>query len=246
MRHRKTFNHLSRKTGHRKAMFANMASSLILHKRIKTTTAKAKALRMFVEPLITKTKGLDSIAEKMHAQRVVFSYLRDKKAVHELFFKVAPKVENRDGGYTRIIKIGNRLGDNADMCLIELVDYNETMLAEKDHTQKGASRRRRRRGGSGTAKKAQETKTDQESTAEEKPEAIVEEQSEKAPEEIADAKTDGSIEEKPGTSENTEEKAEEAKAEEKTEEKAEEKGEEKKNEAKDENPSEEKEDKKEG
>ena len=153
MRHRKTFNHLGRKTGHRKAMLANMASSLILHKRIKTTTAKAKALKMYVEPLITKTKGLDSITEKTHAQRVVFSYLKDKKAVNELFVEVAPKIENRNGGYTRIIKLGNRMGDNADICYIELVDFNDTMLAAKEDNQKGASKRKRRRGGSGSGKK---------------------------------------------------------------------------------------------
>jgi len=156
MRHRKNFNHLSRKTGHRKAMLANMASSLIVHKRIKTTTAKAKALKMYVEPLITKTKGLTSVTEKTHAQRVVFSYLKDKTAVHELFFEVAPKIEDRPGGYTRIIKLGNRLGDNSDMCFIELVDFNETMLSLKEESQKTGLRRRRRRG-SGTVQKQAET-----------------------------------------------------------------------------------------
>ncbi len=159
MRHRKNFNHLGRKKGHRRAMLANMASSLLLHKRIKTTTAKAKALKMYVEPLITKTKGLTSISEKTHAQRVVFSYLQDKHAVHELFTEIAPKIENRPGGYTRIIKLGNRLGDNAEMCFIELVDFNETMLALKEDSQKGGTRRRRRRGSAGAKKTEGATQT---------------------------------------------------------------------------------------
>ncbi len=139
MRHRKGFNHLGRTSSHRKAMLANMASSLILHKRIKTTTAKAKALRMYVEPLITKSKD-----DSTHSRRVVFSYLQDKNAVSELFREVSPKVAERPGGYTRILKIGNRLGDNAEMCFIELVDYNENMLEAKAAKPKTA---RRRRGG---------------------------------------------------------------------------------------------------
>ncbi|MCU4154981.1 50S ribosomal protein L17 [Carboxylicivirga sp. A043] len=145
MRHRKKFNHLGRKSAHRKAMLANMASSLILHKRIKTTVAKAKALRMYVEPLITKTKDLDTVEAKMHAHRTVFSYLKDKHAVKELFEEVAGKVADRPGGYTRILKLGNRIGDNAEMCLIELVDYNENMLETKKSSTAGKRTRRGRR-----------------------------------------------------------------------------------------------------
>ena len=139
MRHRKGFNHLGRTRSHRKAMLSNMASSLILHKRITTTTAKAKALRVYVEPLITKSKN-----DSTHSRRVVFSYLQDKEAVSELFREVSPKVADRPGGYTRILKTGNRLGDNADMCIIELVDYNENMLEAKTTKTKTT---RRRRGG---------------------------------------------------------------------------------------------------
>jgi len=136
MRHRKSFNHLSRKSAHRKAMLANMASSLIIHKRIKTTTAKAKALRTFVEPLITRSKE-----DSTHSRRMVFKYLGDKYAVSELFREVALKVGDRPGGYTRIIKIDNRTGDNADMCIMELVDYNENLLAEKETVKSKGIRR---------------------------------------------------------------------------------------------------------
>ncbi|RLD84144.1 MAG: 50S ribosomal protein L17 [Bacteroidetes bacterium] len=139
MRHRKKFNHLGRKSPHRKAMLSNMASSLILHKRIKTTMAKAKALRMFVEPLITKSKN-----DSTHSRRVVFRYLKDKFAVTELFREISVKVSSRKGGYTRILKTGNRLGDNADMCIIELVDYNENMLAKKEDAKAKTTRRSRR------------------------------------------------------------------------------------------------------
>ncbi len=145
MRHNKKFNHLGRKAPHRKAMLANMASSLIAHKRISTTVAKAKALRMYVEPLITKAKE-----DTTHSRRVVFSYLQDKDAVSELFREVAAKIADRPGGYTRILKTGNRLGDNAEMCIIELVDYNEAMLAAKEEAA-APKKRRSRRGG---AKKA--------------------------------------------------------------------------------------------
>lgn len=138
MRHRKRFNHLGRKAAHRKAMLSNMASSLILHKRISTTTAKAKALRMYVEPLITKSKE-----DTTHSRRVVFSYLKQKEAVTELFKEVSVKVANRNGGYTRILKTGNRLGDNAEMCIIELVDFNETYVSEKKSEAKKSTRRRR-------------------------------------------------------------------------------------------------------
>ena len=126
MRHNKKFNHLGRTKSHRDAMLSNMASSLILHKRIFTTLAKAKALRMYAEPLINKAKQ-DTTASR----RTVFSYLQNKEAFTELFKEVATKIADRPGGYTRILKTGNRLGDNAKMCFIELVDYNENMLKEK-------------------------------------------------------------------------------------------------------------------
>ncbi|MCK5136534.1 MAG: 50S ribosomal protein L17 [Bacteroidales bacterium] len=138
MRHKKSFNHLGRTNAHRKAMLSNMACSLIKHKRIETTTAKAKALIRYIEPLITRSKD-----DSTHARRMVFKYLQDKEAVSELFRDVASKVADRPGGYTRIIKLGNRLGDNADMCLIELVDYNEIMLVEKASAKKTTTRRRR-------------------------------------------------------------------------------------------------------
>ena len=138
MRHKKNFNHLGRKTAHRKAMLSNMASSLIMHKRIETTTAKAKALKRYVEPLITRSKE-----DSTHSRRMVFSHLQDKEAVTELFREVGAKVGDRPGGYTRIIRLGNRLGDNADMCIIELVDFNEIMLSEKASARKSSSRRRR-------------------------------------------------------------------------------------------------------
>ena len=120
MRHNKKFNHLGRQAGHRKALMSNMASSLILHKRIETTVAKAKALRIFIEPLVTKSKE-----DTTHSRRVVFSYLKQKEAVTELFRTIAPKIATRPGGYTRILKTGFRLGDAADMCIIEFVDFNE-------------------------------------------------------------------------------------------------------------------------
>ncbi|MEL4306492.1 50S ribosomal protein L17 [Joostella sp. CR20] len=138
MRHGKKFNHLGRKTAHRKAMLANMACSLIEHKRINTTLAKAKALKQFVEPIVTKSKE-----DTTHNRRIVFSKLRDKYAVTELFRDVAVKVGDRPGGYTRIIKLGNRLGDNADMAMIELVDYNETYNVAESSTKKKSTRRGR-------------------------------------------------------------------------------------------------------
>ena len=136
MRHNKKFNHLGRTKSHRDALLSNMASSLILHKRIFTTLAKAKALRVYVEPLITKAKE-----DTTHSRRVVFSYLQNKYAVTELFKEIAVKVGDRPGGYTRILKTGNRLGDNAKTCFIELVDYNENMLKEK--AEKKTTRTRR-------------------------------------------------------------------------------------------------------
>jgi len=138
MRHGKKGNHLGRTDSHRRAMLANMASSLIKHKRISTTLAKAKALRMYVEPLITKSK-----TDTTHSRRIVFSYLQDKETVTELFRDVAAKVATRPGGYTRIIKLNNRLGDNAEMALIELVDYNEVYGKEAEAAEKKTTRRGR-------------------------------------------------------------------------------------------------------
>ncbi|MCK5782397.1 MAG: 50S ribosomal protein L17 [Flavobacteriales bacterium] len=146
MRHGKKFNHLGRKTGHRKALLSNMACSLIEHKRITTTIAKARELRKYAEPLITKSKE-----DTTHSRRIVFSYLRNKYAVTELFREVAAKVGDRPGGYTRIIKLGNRQGDNAEMAMIELVDFNELYNANANKTAKKAKSTRRGR------KKATET-----------------------------------------------------------------------------------------
>jgi large subunit ribosomal protein L17 len=146
MRHGKKNNNLSRQTSHRKAMLANMACSLIEHKRINTTVAKAKALKQFVEPLITKSKQ-----DTTHNRRIVFAYLRSKYAVTDLFRDVATKVGDRPGGYTRIIKVGNRLGDNADMAMIELVDFNELYNGGKKEEKKSKSRR------GGKAKKVEES-----------------------------------------------------------------------------------------
>lgn len=144
MRHNKKFNHLGRQAGHRKAMLANMACSLIEHKRINTTLAKAKALRMYVEPLISKSKQ-----DTTHSRRMVFSYLKDKESTAILFRDVAPKIADRPGGYTRILKTGFRLGDAAEMCFIELVDFNDAYAAGVQVTEKAKTRR-----GRSTAKKA--------------------------------------------------------------------------------------------
>lgn len=149
MRHGKTINHLGRTASHRRSLLANMASSLIMHKRINTTLAKAKALRKYVEPLITKSKN-----DSTHSRRTVFAYLQDKNAVSELFREVSTKVMDRPGGYTRIIKIGNRLGDNAEMALIELVDFNEIYTGGK--STKPAAKKSRR----GGKKKATSTETE--------------------------------------------------------------------------------------
>ena len=146
MRHGKKFNHLGRKSAHRKAMLSNMACSLIDHKRINTTVAKAKALKQYVEPLITKAKN-----DSTHSRRVVFSYLRQKETIKELFGAVSSKVGDRPGGYTRIIKTGNRLGDNAEMCMIELVDFNDVYTNGKDK-KKTKTRRRKK-----TSAKVEET-----------------------------------------------------------------------------------------
>lgn len=137
MRHQRVINHLGRTSSHRKSMLANMATSLILHKRITTTVAKAKALKTYVEPLITKSKE-----DSTNSRRVVFSYLKDKTAVSELFREVSPKIAERPGGYTRILKTGNRIGDNAEMCILELVDYNEAMLGIETTRAKPSRRRR--------------------------------------------------------------------------------------------------------
>ncbi len=138
MRHNKSFNHLSRKKAHRDALLANMTISLIQHKRIFTTLAKAKALRMYAEPLINRAKN-----DNMANRRLVFSYLQNKDAVNILFREIAEKIAERPGGYTRILKTGNRLGDNAKTCFIELVDYNENMLKEKAGKKTGRTRRSR-------------------------------------------------------------------------------------------------------
>ena len=172
MRHSKVINHLGRTSSHRKAMLSNMATSLILHKRITTTTAKAKALRTFVEPLITKSKE-----DSTHSRRVVFSYLKDKTAVAELFREVSPKVAERPGGYTRILKIGNRIGDNADMCIMELVDYNEAMLGGEAAKTKTTRRRR-------TTKKKEDVVAETKAPKAAKPKA---EKSEKPVEKAIDA-----------------------------------------------------------
>lgn len=173
MRHGRKVNHLGRTDSHRKAMLANMASSLIKHKRISTTLAKAKALRMYVEPIITKSK-----TDTTHSRRVVFSYLQDKEVVTELFRDIAAKVANRPGGYTRIIKLNNRLGDNAEMALIELVDYNEVYGKEAASEEKKTTRRGR----------SKAKKSDAPAAKAEKAEVVAEEVAPEAP--AADAKTE--------------------------------------------------------
>lgn len=205
MRHKKNFNHLGRKSAHRKAMLSNMASSLILHKRIETTTAKAKALKRYVEPLITRSKE-----DSTHSRRVVFSYLQDKEAVSELFREVAAKVADRPGGYTRIIRLGNRQGDNADMCLIELVDFNENLLSEKADAKKPASRRRR-----GAKAKTEETVAPKAEAATE--EVAVEEVKAEVAEAVVE-EAPVATEEAPKAEEKAEEKVEEKKPEAKKEE----------------------------
>jgi len=196
MRHGKKFNHLGRQTAHRAAMLSNMACSLIEHKRINTTIAKAKALRVYVEPIITKSKD-----DSTHARRTAFSYLKSKEAVTELFRTVAPKVADRPGGYTRIIRTGYRLGDNAEMCLIELVDFNEIYGAGEA---KKTTTRRSRRGGASTAapKAAADTKATEAEVVEETPEAVVETVEETPAAEVA--------EETPAVEEATETPAEDA------------------------------------
>lgn len=184
MRHGKKFNHLGRKTAHRSAMLSNMASSLIMHKRINTTVAKAKALRKYIDPILTKSKTDDT-----NSRRVVFSYLQDKESVTELFNTVAAKISNRPGGYTRILRTGTRLGDNAEMCVMELVDFNELLLSEEGSK---AKTRRSRRGGKSksteAAAKAEETpKVEETPAAEEVVEEVAEQEEVKAEEVVEEA-----------------------------------------------------------
>lgn len=178
MRHGKKFNHLGRKTAHRSAMLSNMASSLIMNKRINTTVAKAKALRKFIEPILTKSKTDDT-----NSRRVVFSYLQDKESVTELFNTVAGKIASRPGGYTRIIKTGARLGDNAEMCMMELVDFNELLLG--DEAAGKAKTRRSRRGG-----KASKNEEAPKVEVVEAKEEVVEEVAEEVKEETVEAKAE--------------------------------------------------------
>lgn len=201
MRHGKKINHLGRQTAHRKSMLANMACSLIEHKRINTTVAKAKALKQFVEPLVTKSKE-----DTTHNRRIVFSKLRDKNAITELFREVATKVGDRPGGYTRIIKLGNRLGDNADMAMIELVDYNETYNLTKPEKKKSTRR-------AGKAKKATDAATDAPSKESSKKETPKKETPKK---EASEKKTsnDTTSEKKTADEKAPEKKAPEAKSEE--------------------------------
>lgn len=183
MRHGNKVNHLGRKTGHRKAMLSNMACSLLEHKRITTTLAKAKVLRGFVEPILTKSK-----TDSTHSRRTVFSYLQNKDVVTELFREIAPKIAERNGGYTRIIRTGFRLGDNAEMCMIELVDFNDIYTNEKAKK----TTRRSRRGGSTAVKEVVNT------TEEVVSEAVVESTDESTTENINEESTD--------STENSEEK----------------------------------------
>lgn len=201
MRHGKKFNHLSRTAAHRSAMLSNMASSLIQHKRITTTLAKAKALRKYVEPLITKAKN-----DTTHSRRVVFSYLQDKSTVTTLFNEVADKVGSRPGGYTRIIKTNNRLGDNADMCIIELVDYNELLL-EEAKPEKKTTRRSRRGGKKGSSAKTESTQESSSAVAE--AEVIDEVATEETTEEVEEEVKAESPKEEPEAKEESSEAKEE-------------------------------------
>tara|TARA_B110000037_G_C16961145_1_gene441015 strand:+ start:31 stop:618 length:588 start_codon:yes stop_codon:yes gene_type:complete len=191
MRHGKKVNHLSRKKGHRRSLLSNMACSLIEHKSINTTIAKAKALRVYVEPLLTKSK-----TDSTHSRRTVFSYLQDKEIVTELFRDVAPKIATRNGGYTRIIRTGYRLGDNAEMCMIELVDFNEVYTKEADTK---TTRRSRRGGKKGTtaSENVEETKSETTASTEETVvEDVVEETASDASNEEASSTEEDSSEEK--------------------------------------------------
>jgi len=195
MRHGKKFNHLGRKAAHRKAMLANMACSLIEHKRIKTTLAKAKALRLYVEPLITKSKN-----DTTHSRRIVFSYLKQKEAVTELFGDISSKVADRPGGYTRILKLGNRLGDNAQMAFIELVDYNEDYTTDKPKRKK--ARRTKKKVVEAVAPAVEEAVIIEETPAAEE---VVEAKVEEVTEEVAPVVEEKVEEETPVKEEKTEE-----------------------------------------
>lgn len=209
MRHNKKFNHLSRTSAHRKSMLSNMTSSLIMHKRIETTVAKAKALKIYAEPIINRAKN-----DTSHSRRMVFRKLQDKEAVNELFREIATKIMDRPGGYTRILKTGNRLGDNAEMCIIELVDYNDNLLGVKEEKSKPKRKRTRRSSSATTDSEAQTKEAKKAEAKKEEPKAEVKAEEPKA-----------------------ETKKEEPKAEAKDEEpKADVKVEETKTEAKEENP----------
>lgn len=206
MRHGKKNNHLSRQTGHRKAMLANMACSLIEHKRINTTVAKAKALKQFVEPLITKSKE-----DTTHNRRIVFAYLKSKYAVTDLFRDVAAKVGDRPGGYTRIIKVGNRLGDNADMAMIELVDFNELYNGGKKEEKKSRSRRGGKSKGASTtpaAPKAEAPVAAAPVVEDEAPEVVAPAVEETPVAEVETPQVEVDTPEAPAAEDNTEEKAE--------------------------------------
>jgi len=229
MRHGKKFNHLGRKAAHRKAMLSNMACSLIEHKRIKTTLAKAKALRMYVEPLITKSKE-----DTTHSRRVVFSYLKQKEAITELFGDIAVRIANRPGGYTRILKLSNRLGDNAQMAYIELVDYNGEYTTDKPKRKKA---RRAKKKVVETANPIVEKAVVEEESPIVKTEEVIEEEKAEETTEVEETIEEEKVEEAEATEEETpvaeteevieEEKAEETKEEEKADnpEEEEEKGE---------------------
>ena len=199
MRHGKKFNHLGRKAAHRKAMLSNLACSLIDHKRINTTVAKAKALKQFVEPLITKAKN-----DSTHSRRVVFSYLRQKETIKELFGAVSSKVGDRPGGYTRIIKLGNRLGDNAEMCMIELVDFNDVYTNGKDK-KKTKTRRRKK----STAKVEETPVVEDAQVVEEAPSVEKDPAAEEAPVAEVTSKQSSSVaEEAPASDENSKDEEE--------------------------------------
>ncbi len=203
MRHNRKFNHLGRKSNHRKAMLANMATSLIMHKKIKTTVAKAKALRTYIEPLITRSKE-----DSTHSRRIVFSYLQDKNAVSELFREISPKIMERSGGYTRILKMGNRAGDNAEMCIIELVDYNENLLAAKAEATAKTGRRRRRGAGKKKEEISEQQQAEKVSTQEPEVKTEAQEQEEKTESQEPEVKTEAQEQEEKAESQEPELKTE--------------------------------------
>ncbi len=211
MRHKKKTEHLKRKSSHRKAMLSNMATSLIMHKKITTTVPKAKALRKYVEPLITKAKD-----DSLHSRRIVFRYLQNKFAVSELFREVSPKIISRPGGYTRILKTGNRLGDNAEMCIIELVDYNENMLTMKEtkaQEKAGKSRRRRSKKKSTTEEAAAVTQTTEQTQETSQPKEDTSGQTQVKSEQKTDMQPQETKQEKQQEVKQQEEKTEETKEE---------------------------------